>query len=131
MKTLLATLAALLLPAHAAHAMQPVDPLEHYDYRDLYLARTVPGRAGGSACFITSDGKTVWVRTGEYVGMNFGRVVKIADRYIVVAEQRETDLGDWVLNRVRIPVGARDEMKGDTRCADAPPPPRALRCTGI
>lgn len=116
-------LASLLSWARGVYPIEPVGPLETYDYADLHLIRTVPGQ-GGAACFVTSEGKAVWARRGDYVGKRFGSIVKIGRSGVTISEQVETASGEWMRNLYQFPLDSQTPKTAQALCSHLP---RGLR----
>ncbi|HCW91308.1 MAG TPA: pilus assembly protein PilP, partial [Marinobacter sp.] len=76
---------------------RPPEVLETYSLNDLAMVGTLTGYDGGRYALIRDPGGGVHrVRTGNYVGQNYGRIVGINDTRVEIIEIVPNGRGGWV-----------------------------------
>jgi type IV pilus assembly protein PilP len=83
----------------------PRTPLEKIDLSQLKLVGIILASSGNRALVEESNGKGYVIKNGTYVGTNAGKVVKIEQDKVVVAEEYEDVLGNVTLRNkeLRLP----------------------------
>lgn len=81
----------------------PLTPLQKFDLSDFKLVAVVWGNFGRKALIEDNSKKGYIVEKGTLLGRNNGRVIKIEENKIVVEEEREDALGNYVM----VPVEMR------------------------
>ena len=74
---------------------RPREPLESYPLESLKYVGVVT-KKGVSYAIIQVDGALYQVRTGNYLGQNFGVITKITESEVVLKELVQDAAGDWV-----------------------------------
>ena len=72
----------------------PRTPLEKIDLSQLRLVGIITASSGNKALVEESNGKGYVIRTGTYIGTNSGKVVKIQNNKVIVAEEYEDVVGN-------------------------------------
>lgn len=73
---------------------RPREPLEAYPLESLKFVGVMT-RKGVSYAIIQVDGALYQVRTGNYVGQNFGVITKVGESELVLKELVQDAEGDW------------------------------------
>ena len=74
---------------------RPREPLEAYPLESLkYIGIMTKNKA--SYAIILADGSLYQVRTGNYLGQDFGVITKITESEVVLKELVQDSAGDWV-----------------------------------
>jgi type IV pilus assembly protein PilP len=72
----------------------PRQPLEDYPLDSITLVGTLLGAAGNNA-LIRTDGKVHRIRSGDYLGAHFGRVLRISANALELEELLPQTDGSW------------------------------------
>ncbi|HLV77178.1 MAG TPA: pilus assembly protein PilP [Marinobacter sp.] len=76
---------------------RPKEVLENFDLKSLGMVGTLQGADGGLYALVRdSDGGIHRVRTGNYMGQNYGRVVGVTETRIELVEIVPNGRGGWV-----------------------------------
>lgn len=85
-------------------------PLEKYSISTLKLVGVIKQQNNYWALILNGDHRTVYVvKTGDYVGMNHGEIIKITSKNVVVKEIQQTIEGMWVEKNVELKLTADDQ----------------------
>jgi type IV pilus assembly protein PilP len=74
---------------------RPREPLEAYPLESLKYVGVMT-RRNNSYAIIQVDGALYQVRTGNYMGQNFGVIAKISESQVALKELVQDSAGDWV-----------------------------------
>jgi len=74
---------------------RPREALEEFPLEGLRMVGYIHQNRVGYAVIRAPDGKLHRVRTGNYVGMNFGQIKEVSDTEIVIQETVQDSAGDW------------------------------------
>ncbi len=74
---------------------RPREPLEAYPLESLKYVGVMTKRKTSFA-IIQVDGALYQVRTGNYLGQNFGVITKVSESEVVLKELVQDPAGDWV-----------------------------------
>jgi type IV pilus assembly protein PilP len=80
----------------------PRTPLERIDIGQLKLVGIILAESGNRALVEEASGKGYVIKTGTYLGINSGKVVKIEKDKVIVAEEYEDVLGNVTLRNTEI-----------------------------
>jgi len=76
---------------------RPREALENFDLKDLRMVGTLQRASGGLFALIRdSSGGIHRVRTGNYMGQNFGRIVSVSETRVDLIEIVPNGSGGWV-----------------------------------
>lgn len=86
----------------ASHAGQnqpdldrPKEELEEFPLESLRMVGYLQRARVGYAVIRSSDGKLHRVKAGNYIGLNFGQIISVADTEIKIKEMVQDSAGDW------------------------------------
>lgn len=74
---------------------RPKEPLEAFSLETLKMVGVLAKKGVMHAVIQTPDKAVYHVRTGNYVGQNFGRVMQISDTEVTLREIVQDSAGDW------------------------------------
>ena len=74
---------------------RPREPLEAYPLESLKFVGVMT-RKNVSYAIIQVDGSLYQVRTGNYLGQNFGVITKVSESEVVLKELVQDAAGDWI-----------------------------------
>lgn len=74
---------------------RPKEPLESYSLETLRMVGMISKSNGIHAVIATPDKTIYHVRTGNYMGQNFGLITQITDSEITLKEIVQDSAGDW------------------------------------
>jgi len=74
---------------------RPREELEEFPLDSLKMVGYLQQANVGYAVIRSSDGKLHRIKAGNYVGMNFGRVMSVTDSDIKIKEMVQDSSGDW------------------------------------
>ncbi|MEC5384566.1 pilus assembly protein PilP [Uliginosibacterium sp. H3] len=72
------------------------EPLEAYPLESLKLVGMMISKDGKPVALVQADKTIYQIRTGNYIGQNFGLVTKISETELALKELIEDANGDWV-----------------------------------
>ena len=76
---------------------RPREVLENFDLKDLGMVGTLQGVSGGLFALIRDNAGGIHrVRTGNYMGQNYGRVIGVSETRIELVEIVPNGRGGWV-----------------------------------
>jgi len=103
----------LLIPrqASAPDFRRPREPLEHYELDKLKMVGAIHLGHNTDGLVLTPDGRVHRVQSGSYVGPNFGRVQRVGEDGIELAETVEDLNGNWVQRLTTLRLDAPQEQK--------------------
>lgn len=74
---------------------RPREPLEAYPLESLKFVGVMT-RKNTSYAIVQVDGSLYQVRTGNYLGQNFGVITKVSESEVVLKELVQDAVGDWI-----------------------------------
>lgn len=74
---------------------RPKEELEEFPLESLKMVGYLQQSSIGYGVIRSTDGKLHRIKTGNYVGMNFGQVISVTDTEIRVKEMVQDSAGDW------------------------------------
>jgi len=74
---------------------RPREELEEFPIESLKMVGYLQRSNVGYAVIRSSDGKLHRIKAGNYVGMNFGKVISVTDSEIKIKEMVQDSAGDW------------------------------------
>ena len=89
---------------------RPREPLEAYPLESLKYVG-VMSKKKVSYAIVLVDGSLYQVRTGNYLGQNFGVVTKISEAEVVLKELVQDAAGDWVERVSSLQLQGQEGMK--------------------
>jgi len=76
--------------------------LERYALRKLRLKGVMGSNGAVSALVQTPQGNVVKVKKGQYIGLNNGRVTRVASNYLMINETLPDGMGCWSKRNVKL-----------------------------
>lgn len=89
---------------------RPREPLEAYPLESLKYVGVMT-RKKISYALIQVDGSLYQVRTGNYLGQNFGVITKVSESEIALKELVQDSAGDWVEREITLLLQGQEEKK--------------------
>lgn len=74
---------------------RPREELEEFPLESLKMVGYLQQSRVGYAVIRSSDGKLHRVKAGNYVGMNFGKIISVTDTEMKITEMVQDSAGDW------------------------------------
>jgi len=74
---------------------RPKEALEEFPLEGLRMVGYLYQKKVGYAVVRAPDGKLHRVKTGNYIGMNFGLIKEVSDTEVVIKEMVQDSTGDW------------------------------------
>lgn len=74
---------------------RPKGPLEHYPLDGLRMVGTLKRDGQMQALIRTPENTLYRVKQGDYIGLNFGRIVAIRETGLDIRETIQDGVGDW------------------------------------
>jgi len=74
---------------------RPKEALEEFPLENLKMVGYLYRNKVGYAVIRATDGKLHRVKSGNYVGLNFGQIKEVTDTGIVIKEMVQDSSGDW------------------------------------
>lgn len=95
----------------AAELNRRRDPLESYPLDAISMVGSVM-REGRSYALMKVDNLLYQVRTGEYIGQNYGKVLRITETEVTLREIVQDAIGEWVERTSTLQLQERGQEKG-------------------
>ncbi|UHJ60007.1 pilus assembly protein PilP [Vibrio furnissii] len=76
--------------------------LERYPLSQLHLKGVMSSGGAVSALVQTPQGSVMKIKAGQYLGLNNGRVTRVADDYLLIKETLPDGLGCWNQRNVKL-----------------------------
>lgn len=95
----------------AAELNRRRDPLESYPLDAISMVGSVL-RDGRSYALMKVDSLLYQVRVGEYVGQNYGKVLRITETEVTLREIVQDAIGEWVERTSTLQLQERGQEKG-------------------
>jgi type IV pilus assembly protein PilP len=74
---------------------RPKEALEEFPLEGLRMVGYLYQKKVGYAVVRAPDGKLHRVKTGNYIGMNFGLIKEVTDTEVIIKEMVQDSTGDW------------------------------------
>ncbi len=74
---------------------RPKEELEDYPLESLKMVGYLYQNKVGHAVIRSSEGKIYRVKTGNYIGLNFGQIISVTETEIKIKEMVQDSAGDW------------------------------------
>jgi type IV pilus assembly protein PilP len=97
--------------ANAPDTTRPKEPLEAYPLESLKMVGTL-AQKGVTFALVRADASVYRVKTGNYLGQNFGVITGITDNQINLKELVQDASGDWTERKVALQILEADAGKG-------------------
>lgn len=75
---------------------RPKQELEEYPLESLKMVGFLKMGKAGNAVIRSSTGKVYRVKAGNYIGMNFGKIISVSETEVNIKEMIQDSGGDWV-----------------------------------
>ena len=75
---------------------RPKEDLENYPLESLKMIGYLQKKKIGNAIIRSPDGKIYHIKAGNYMGLNFGRIVSVTETEIRLKEMVQDSGGDWI-----------------------------------
>lgn len=95
----------------AAELNRRRDPLEAYPLDAISMVGSVV-RDGRSYALLRVDSLLYQVRVGEYIGQNYGKVLRITETEVALREIVQDAVGEWVERTSTLQLQERGQEKG-------------------
>ena len=89
--------------ANAPDAARPKEPLEAYPLETLKMVGTL-SQKGVNFALVRADSNLYRVKTGNYLGQNFGIITGITDNQINLKELVQDASGDWTERKIALQI---------------------------
>jgi type IV pilus assembly protein PilP len=74
---------------------RPKEELEDFPLESLKMVGYLEQKGVGQAIIRSAAGKVYRVKVGNYIGLNFGRVVSVTETEVKIKEMIQDSVGDW------------------------------------
>lgn len=74
---------------------RPKEELEDFPLESMKMVGYLFQKGTGHAVIRSSEGKIHLVKTGNYIGLNFGQVISVSETEIKIKEMVQDSVGDW------------------------------------
>ncbi|MBI5438171.1 MAG: pilus assembly protein PilP [Nitrosomonadales bacterium] len=74
---------------------RPKEALEEFPLENIRMVGYLYQKKVGYAVVRAPDGKLHRVKTGNYIGMNFGLIKEVTDTEVIIKEMVQDSTGDW------------------------------------
>ena len=88
-----------------------VSELQNFDISDLRLTAIIWGVTEPRVVIVAPDGKSYVVKTGSFVGKNWGKISRILPDKIEIVETYKDPLGRRILNRLYLELPVESLLK--------------------
>jgi len=86
------------------------EPLESFPLDNLKMVGNLQ-QGGSHVALLQADTALFQVRVGNYIGQNFGRVLKISDSEVAIREIVQDAAGDWIERDTALRLQAQEARK--------------------
>ena len=97
--------------ANAPDTVRPKEPLEAYPLESLKMVGTL-SQKGVTYALIRADTSVYRVKSGNYLGQNFGVITGITDNQINLKELVQDASGDWTERKIALQIVEAEVAKG-------------------
>lgn len=104
---------------NAPNLNRPKEVLEGYDLENLRFVGTIGSSGSSLSGLVEADGHVYTVRVGNYMGKNYGRVVKITADEITLVEKFEDANNNWTDKQTKL--APQSEADAEADAAEAGP----------
>ncbi|GAB1233156.1 pilus assembly protein PilP [Ferrigenium sp. UT4] len=74
---------------------RPKEELEDYPLESLKMVGYLYRKGVGYAVIRSAEGKIYRVKTGNYMGLNFGQIISVSETELKIKEMVQDSAGDW------------------------------------
>jgi type IV pilus assembly protein PilP len=97
-------------PASMVQERKIVSELQNFDVSDLRLTAIIWGITEPRVIMVSPDGKSHIVRTGSFVGKNWGKISRILPDKIEIIETYKDPLGRKIINKLYIELPVKTAL---------------------
>ena len=90
--------------ANAPDLNRPKEVLENFSLENLRYVGSLSSSGKPTSAYISADNHVYTVKTGNYLGQNYGRISAIEADKLVITELVEDTYGNWTNRRVELPL---------------------------
>ncbi|MBO4441186.1 pilus assembly protein PilP [bacterium] len=90
-----------------------VSELQNFDVSDLRLTAIIWGISEPRATIVAPDGKSYIVKTGSFIGKNWGKISRILPDKIEIVETYKDPLGRKIINKLYLELPIKSNLKKD------------------
>ena len=90
-----------------------VSELQNFDVSDLRLTAIVWGISEPRATIVAPDGKSYIVKTGSFIGKNWGKISRILPDKIEIVETYKDPLGRKIINKLYLELPVKTNLTKD------------------
>ena len=90
-----------------------VSELQNFDVSDLRLTAIVCGISEPRATIVAPDGKSYIVKTGSFIGKNWGKISRILPDKIEIVETYKDPLGRKIINKLYLELPVKTNLTKD------------------
>ena len=100
-----------------------VSELQKFDVTDLRLTAIIWGVTEPRVVIVASDGKSYIVKTGSFIGKNWGKISRILPDKIEIIETYKDPLGRKILNKLYLELPVKTILQESAAPVDDQPAP--------
>lgn len=97
--------------ANAPNTTRPKEPLEAYPLETLKMVGTL-SQKGVTYALVRADSSVYRVKSGNYLGQNFGVITGITENQINLKELVQDTSGDWTERKIALQIVEAEAAKG-------------------
>ena len=90
-----------------------VSELQNFDVSDLRLTAIVCGISEPRATIVAPDGKSYIIKTGSFIGKNWGKISRILPDKIEIVETYKDPLGRKIINKLYLELPVKTNLTKD------------------
>ena len=95
--------------ANAPDLNRPKEVLENFSLENLRYVGSLSSAGKPTSAYISADNHVYTVKTGNYLGQNYGRISAIEADKLVITELVEDTYGNWTNRRVELPLNTSSQ----------------------
>lgn len=88
-----------------------VSELQNFDVTDLRLTAIIWGVTEPRAVIVAPDGKSYVVKTGSFIGKNWGKISRVLPDKIEIVETYKDPLGRKIINKLYLELPIKSQLK--------------------
>ena len=92
---------------------RPKEVLENFSLEGLRYVGSLSGAGKATSAYVSADGHVYTVKTGNYLGQNYGRITAIEPDKLVITELVEDTYGNWANRQVELPLNADSQANSN------------------
>ena len=96
-----------------------VSELQNFDVTDLRLSAIIYGITDPKAVVIAPDGKSYIIKTGSFIGKNWGKISRILPDKLEIVETYKDPLGRKIINKLYLELPVKSPLKESEEPDDA------------